>query len=103
MEGNKKVHYTEEEKEFIRSFVVDSFKEYEAACIDDNAFSIDAKFGRHDYKCLNCNFSVDYFIGGEGNWWCMTKPNYCPQCGRKLMKPVENIFRKEVKTKNDNH
>lgn len=74
-------------------------KEQGEACID-HASSIDQKYGRHDYRCCSCGIKVDYFIGGEGDWWNIGKPAYCPNCGVKLGK-VYNDYRKEVKPSGD--
>jgi len=51
----------------------------------DHADKIDAKFGRHDYMCPKCNHNADYFIGGTEDWWCAKKPNFCPNCGAKMV------------------
>ncbi len=51
----------------------------------DNADEIDLKFQRHDYVCSKCEKKAYYFIGGTEDWWCMEKPNYCPNCGAKMI------------------
>ena len=50
----------------------------------DEADKIDAKFGRHDYVCPKCNEYARRFVGGSEDWWCVGKPNYCPNCGAKM-------------------
>jgi len=50
----------------------------------DYADKIDAKFGRHDYVCPKCNEYARRFVGGSEDWWCVGKPNYCPNCGAKM-------------------
>lgn len=50
----------------------------------DDADKIDKHFHRHDFFCKECNTRADYFIGGEGNWWCSYAPDYCPKCGAKM-------------------
>ena len=52
----------------------------------DKADKIDAKFGRHDYVCSKCNEYARRFVGGSEDWWCVTAPNYCPNCGAKMVK-----------------
>ena len=49
--------------------------------IDDNANEIDAKYGRHLYKCSECNRYAEDFVGGHEDWWDVDMPNYCPYCG----------------------
>jgi hypothetical protein len=50
----------------------------------DKADKVDAKFGRHDYVCPKCNEYARRFVGGSEDWWCVGKPNYCPNCGAKM-------------------
>lgn len=54
--------------------------------VDDNEYEIDAQYGRHHYKCSECNEYADKFIGGTEDWWNLEKPNYCPWCGAKMDK-----------------
>lgn len=54
--------------------------------VDDNEYEIDAQYGRHHYKCSECNEYADKFIGGTEDWWDLEKPNYCPWCGAKMDK-----------------
>lgn len=49
----------------------------------DDADKIDAKFGRHAYKCPGCGKYANYFVGGTEVWWDRIKPNFCPNCGMK--------------------
>ena len=55
--------------------------------IDDNENEIDAQYGRHLYKCSECNEYADMFVGGTEDWWDLEKPNYCPNCGAKMVEP----------------
>ena len=57
--------------------------------IDDNENEIDAQYGRHLYRCSKCNEYADMFIGGTEDWWDLEKPNYCPNCGAKMIEPQE--------------
>ena len=57
--------------------------------IDDNENEIDAQYGRHLYKCSECNEYADMFVGGTEDWWDLEKPNYCPNCGAKMVEPQE--------------
>ena len=43
-----------------------------------------AHFGRHTYKCSECDKYAEYFVSGTENWWDSEKPNYCPNCGAKM-------------------
>lgn len=52
--------------------------------IDDNENEIDAQYGRHIYKCSECNEYADKFVAGTEDWWDLEKPNYCPNCGVKM-------------------
>lgn len=57
--------------------------------IDDNENEIDAQYGRHLYKCSKCNEYADMFVGGTEDWWDLEKPNYCPNCGCRMIEPQE--------------
>ena len=57
--------------------------------IDDNENEIDAQYGRHLYKCSKCNEYADMFVGGTEDWWDIEKPNYCPNCGCRMIEPQE--------------
>lgn len=57
--------------------------------IDDNENEIDAQYGRHLYKCSKCNEYADMFVGGTEDWWDIEKPNYCPNCGCRMVEPQE--------------
>ena len=50
----------------------------------DYADKLDAQFGRHEYICSNCGHAATNHVGGTENWWCISKPNYCPNCGAKM-------------------
>ena len=58
--------------------------------IDDNENEIDAQYGRHLYKCSKCNEYADMFVGGTEDWWDIEKPNYCPNCGCRMVEPQES-------------
>jgi len=58
--------------------------------IDDNENEIDAQYGRHLYKCSECNEYADMFVGGTEDWWDIEKPNYCPNCGCRMVEPQES-------------
>lgn len=57
--------------------------------IDDNENEIDAQYGRHLYRCSECNEYADMFVGGTEDWWDLEKPNYCPNCGSRMVEPRE--------------
>lgn len=50
----------------------------------EDANETDARFGRHEYRCSNCGHYATEHIGGTENWWCISKPNFCPNCGVKM-------------------
>lgn len=52
--------------------------------IDNNESEIDARYGRHIYKCSECDRLADKFVCGTEDWWDSEKPNYCPNCGAKM-------------------
>ena len=52
--------------------------------IDDNENELDAQYGRHLYKCSECNTYANDHVGGTEDWWDIKKPNYCPRCGAKM-------------------
>ena len=54
--------------------------------IDDNENEIDAQYGKHIYRCSECNKYANDFVGGIEDWWDLEKPNYCPNCGAKMEK-----------------
>jgi len=58
--------------------------------IDDNENEIDARYGRHLYKCSECNEYADMFVGSTEDWWDIEKPNYCPNCGCRMVDPQES-------------
>lgn len=51
----------------------------------DEADDIDAQFGRHEYKCSVCGRIANYYVGGNECWWDIYKPNFCPNCGAKMV------------------
>ncbi len=53
----------------------------------DDANKIDAQFGRHTYICSECGKYAEYFISGTEVWWDRVKPNFCPNCGAKMVEP----------------
>lgn len=55
-----------------------------AKWIDDNEYEIDAKYGRHLYRCSKCDRYANQFVGGTEDWWDICKPNYCPNCGAEM-------------------
>ena len=58
--------------------------------IDDNADEMDAKYGRHLYRCSECNKYADNFVGGTEDWWDIDKPKFCPHCGCRMVEPQES-------------
>lgn len=68
----------------------------------DTATEYEQMTGEHKYKCLECDYPVDYFIGGPNTWWQMLKPAYCPHCGTKLEIPVsgKEVIRSATNNKN---
>ena len=58
--------------------------------IDDNENELDAQYGRHLYKCSECNTYANDYVGGTEDWWDIKKPNYCPRCGAKMFEPQES-------------
>ena len=62
--------------------------------IDDNENEIDAQYGRHLYRCSKCNEYADMFVGGTEDWWDIEKPNYCPNCGCRMVEPHESEDKK---------
>ena len=51
----------------------------------DTADEINAKYGKHDYKCSKCGKYAERFIAGTEDWWSCVKPNYCPSCGAYMV------------------
>lgn len=49
--------------------------------IDDE---IDAKCIKHFYRCSKCGKYADYFVDGIEDLWDIEKPNFCPNCGRRM-------------------
>jgi len=44
-------------------------------------------FGYENYKCSECG---DHFLKTTEDWWSEARPNYCPNCGVKMVfKPLE--------------
>ena len=56
----------------------------------DDADKIDAQFGKHTYKCSKCGNYAEYFVSGTEVWWDRIKPNFCPNCGVKMVEPQES-------------
>ena len=50
----------------------------------DDANEEDARFGIHEYRCSNCGHYATEHVGGTENWWCISKPNFCHNCGIKM-------------------
>ena len=63
--------------------------------IDDNENEIDAQYGRHLYKCSECDEYANAFVGGTEDWWDIEKPNYCPNCGCRMVEPPQESEDKE--------
>ena len=55
----------------------------------DTAETIDYKYGRHNYICHKCHEKATYFVGGTEDWWCVDKPNFCPNCGANMITESE--------------
>ena len=55
----------------------------------DTADEINAKYGKHDYKCSKCGKYAERFIAGTEDWWSCVKPNYCPNCGAYMVESEE--------------
>ena len=55
----------------------------------DTADEINAKYGKHDYKCSKCGEYAERFIAGTEDWWSCVKPNYCPSCGAAMTESEE--------------
>ena len=51
----------------------------------DEADDVDAKFGKHTYKCSKCGKHAEYFVNGTEVWWDRIKPNFCPNCGVRMV------------------
>ena len=51
----------------------------------DEADDIDAQFDRHEYKCSVCGRIANYYVGGNECWWDIYKPNFCPNCGARMV------------------
>lgn len=51
---------------------------------------IDAKYGMHSYKCSECGKHANYFVAGTEHWWDAEEPNFCPNCGIKMIEPQES-------------
>lgn len=34
--------------------------------------------------CSNCKKDPQDYIGGSENWWLVSLPDYCPNCGAKM-------------------
>lgn len=37
-----------------------------------------------EYVCSICGTKASSFIGGTEMWYCLLKPNYCPNCGADM-------------------
>ena len=37
-----------------------------------------------EYICSACGTRASSFIGGTEMWYCLSKPNYCPNCGARM-------------------
>ena len=56
----------------------------------DEADKIDAQYGRHTYKFSKCGKYAEYFVSGTEVWWDRIKPNFCPNCGIRMVEPQES-------------
>lgn len=56
----------------------------------DDADKIDAKYGKHAYKCPKCGKYASYFVSGTEVWWDRIEPKFCPNCGAKMVKSQES-------------
>ena len=81
--------YYEHYVEYIKNLPSVTPKEKIGHWIETNS-EIDVKYGRHSYKCSECGDYANDFVYGMEDWWDACKPNYCPNCGVRMVEPQES-------------
>ena len=77
-------------KAYIKDLPSVTPKEKTGYWIDDNENEIDAQYGKHLYRCSECDKYANNFVAGLEDWWDIEKPNFCPNCGIKMVEPQES-------------